>query len=189
MLIFGHVGITTGLIKTYEKVTKGKNSKGNNFTDYRIVMIGSLLPDIIDKPVVQIMYGLRNHSGHFVAHSYVFSGLMIIAGIIAILMNKNKGIFMLGICSLIHQFLDKLMLTLNISFLSSVNLDYLFTLDKLKFVQKAVITISSRFPYLRDVIVYFEQPYVVLSEIIGLAIIIYFDCKLFIYKRYIKFWR
>lgn len=171
MLIFGHVGITTGIIKIYEKATKRKNLKNNNFIDYRIVMLGSLLPDIIDKPIVEIIYGLQNHEGHFIAHSFIFSGLMIIIGIIIFLMNTNKSVFLLGICSLVHQIFDKMMLIPNILFSSNVDLG----------------NFRTEFPYLRNVVMYFEKPNVFISEVIGFTIIVYFAYKLFKNKGYIKF--
>lgn len=189
MLIFGHVGITTGVIKLYEKATKIKNSNNNNHIDYRIVMIGSMLPDIIDKPLVQIIYGLENHEGHFIAHSLIFSVLMIVIGMIIFPMNTNKSVFLLGIYSLIHQLFDKMMLIPNIFFLPNANSGHFMILKRLEFVHDITIPIYTRFPYLMGVVIYFEKPYVFISEVIGFSIIVYFTYELFTNKGYIKFFK
>ena len=110
MLLSGHVGLTVGVIKVFEKIIPRKNITSSNFVDYRIVMVGSILPDIIDKPLVQIIYGLQYHSGHFIAHSFVFSVALISIGIILLILKRTKNFFLLGICCLIHQLFDKLML-------------------------------------------------------------------------------
>lgn len=178
MLVFGHVGITAGIIKVYEKAAKKKNSKNDCFIDYRIVIAGSLLPDIIDKPLVQILYGLRNHDGHLIAHSFIFSGLLIVLGMIIICINENKSVFTLGICSLIHQLLDKLMSVPNIFFLPNVNSRNFIALKRLAFVHNITLPIYTRFPYLRDTVLYFEKPYIFISETIGFIIIIYFICRI-----------
>lgn len=187
MLIFGHVGITTAVIKLYEKAAKIKNPKDNNFIDYRIVMVGSVLPDIIDKPLIQIIYGLKSHDGHFIAHSLIFSGWAIVIGIIILIINTNKSVFLLGICSLIHQIFDKMMVMPNVFFLPNVNSSHFIVLKRLEFIHNVTIPIYTRSPYLRDVVIYFEKPYVFISEVIGIMSILYFVCKLFINKGYIKF--
>ena len=184
MLIFGHIGITTAVIKLYEKGTKKEN---NNSIDYRIVMVGSLLPDIIDKPLVQIIYGLQNHHGHFIAHSFIFSTLMIVLGICVFRMKNNKTILLLGICSLIHQIFDKMMLLPNVFFLPNIDFNHFIVLQKFEFIHNIIIPVYAKFPYLEDVVLYFEKPYVFISEIIGLSIIIYFIRKLYINKKYINF--
>ena len=92
MLLFGHVGLTVGVLKVFEKVALSKNKISDNFVDYRIVMVGAILPDIIDKPLVQFIFGLQYHSGHFIAHSFIFSGVLIAIGIISLILKRNKNV-------------------------------------------------------------------------------------------------
>lgn len=173
MLIAGHIGITAGVVKIYEKVAKKKDTNKDNFIDYRIVALGSILPDIIDKPLVQIVYGLKNHEGHLIAHSFIFSTLLIALGVIILFKNKNKNVLLLGICSLIHQLFDKAILLPNIFLLPNVNSNNIIFLRRLEFVHNITLPIYTRFPYLRDTITYFEKPYVFISEVIGFIIILY----------------
>lgn len=187
MLIFGHVGITTGIIKLYEKAINRRNPKNNKFIDYRIVILGSILPDIIDKPIVQIIYGLQNHEGHLIAHSFIFSILLIILGIVMLRRSKNKSIFLLGICSFIHQVLDKVVLIPNEHFLQNINSSHFAVLKIFKFVHYITVPICTVFPYLSGVMMYFEKPCVFMSEVMGFIIIIYFVCKLSKNKGYENF--
>lgn len=181
MLIFGHVGITTGVVRIYEKAAKRKSGVNNNLIDYRIVMAGSLLPDIIDKPLVQIIYGLNDHEGHFIAHSFVFSALIIILGLIMPYFKGNKNVFLLGMCSLMHQLFDKLVISPNVFHLKNINL------IKIKFVHNLITSEYIKTSYFRNVVFYLEKPYVFISEVLGFAIIVYFVCKLFINKGHMKF--
>ncbi|NMM65085.1 hypothetical protein HBE96_21100 [Clostridium sp. P21] len=187
MLIFGHVGITTGVIKVCEKVINRKKPKNNRLIDYRIVILGSILPDIIDKPIVQVIYGLQNHEGHFIAHSFIFSALLIILGIVMFLKSKNKSILLLGICTFIHQIFDKMMVMPNIMFLSTINLDHFIVLKRFKFVNNIMVFITEKFPYFSGVVIYFEKPCVFISEVMGLIIIVYFVYKLYKNKGYENF--
>lgn len=188
MLIFGHIGLTTGIIKLCENTINNKrNAKNNNFIDYRMVVVGSILPDIIDKPIVEIVYGLQNHEGHFIAHSFIFSTLLIMLGIVIFRKRKNKSILLLGICSLIHQIFDKIMLLPNIFFLPKVNSVHFAILDRLEFLHIIMKPIYRVFPYLRGIIMYFEKPYVFISEMMGFIIIVYFAYKLYKNKEYESF--
>lgn len=45
MIFFGHLGLTGLAAKAVEK------SLGNIKIDYRVVFVGSILPDLIDKPI------------------------------------------------------------------------------------------------------------------------------------------
>lgn len=187
MLIAGHIGLTVGVVKIYEKMTKKNSTKDSNFIDYRIVVLGSILPDIIDKPLVQIIYGLRNHDGHLIAHSFIFSALLIALGIIIFFTKKNKNVLLLGICSLIHQLFDKAISMPNIFLLPNVNSSNFILLKRLEFVHNITLPIYTRFPYLRDTMTYFEKPYVFISEVIGFIIIVYFIWKLLKSKKCMEF--
>lgn len=107
MIFFGHLGITTGVVRVYEKVF----CKENQDIDYRFVLMGSVLPDVIDKPIG--MFFLRNvfHNSRLFAHSLIFG--VILAGIG--IYKGRKGVFLLGVGSLIHQILDSMWLYPSIS--------------------------------------------------------------------------
>lgn len=107
MLIFGHLGITFGIIKTFEKLDEmiGKY-KNESKIDYRMVFLGGLLPDIIDKPLVVLLANTTVGSAKSIAHSLAFILFMLILSLFAIFNRKNNNILVITVCSFIHQILD-----------------------------------------------------------------------------------
>ena len=186
MLLFGHVGLTVGVIKIFEKIVIGKNRTSSNFVDYRVVMVGAILPDIIDKPLIQLIYGLQFHSGHFIAHSFIFSGTLIAIGIFLLIINRTKNVFLLGICCLIHQLFDKLMLLPSI--LLSTGLGGTSSITRnFEFIHRITSHIYRVAPYKEAVRNYFFEPNVLISEIMGFIIVVYFIGKVYINKGFDKF--
>lgn len=72
MLLFGHIGITLGIAWFAESKLKVK-------MDYKLIIIGSLLPDIIDKPAGMILLPLEN--GRVFGHTLLFILLLLIIGL------------------------------------------------------------------------------------------------------------
>jgi hypothetical protein len=72
MLLFGHTGITLGIAWFAESKLKVK-------MDYRLIFIGSLLPDIIDKPVGMILLPLNN--GRVFGHTLLFVLILLLIGL------------------------------------------------------------------------------------------------------------
>jgi hypothetical protein len=109
MIFFGHVGPTTLILKAYDKVTQKENRQ---VIDYRFVAIGSILPDLIDKPIGGFFFRNEFHNSRLFGHTLLFSGILLVIGLFLMIKNKNRSnkIFLLGICSLIHQGLDSMWL-------------------------------------------------------------------------------
>ena len=109
MIFFGHVGPTTLILKAYDKLTEKKDSSQ---IDYRFVVIGSVLPDLIDKPIGAFFFRNEFENTRLFAHSLLFSGVLILIGLYLMYKNKKRtnNFFILGVCSLIHQLLDSMWL-------------------------------------------------------------------------------
>lgn len=113
MIFFGHVGPTTALVKFIDsKITKGKYDINTTHIDYRMVLIGSDLPDIIDKPIGAFIFRGVFHNSRIFCHTLLFSMILILLGCFCANKTKNikNNIMILGICSLIHQLLDSMWL-------------------------------------------------------------------------------
>lgn len=108
MIFFGHLGITTGVVKIYEGLSGKKDEK--SFIDYRFVLVGSILPDIIDKPIGAVFLRSVFHNSRIFAHSLLFAVILIVLGILRNRKYNKQGILLLGIGSLIHQVLDSMWL-------------------------------------------------------------------------------
>ena len=141
MLLFGHTGITAGVVKACE-ILISMNSPVSQYQpdsslkfatvirrvrsrlcdlldgvkgrigpiDYRLVLLGSLLPDIIDKPVWLIANGLASNtslSGHDYAHTLLFNLALFIGGLVLIRYRKS-WLLIISLSSLMHLILDQM---------------------------------------------------------------------------------
>jgi len=84
VLLLGHIGITLGITKYLEVIIdrdKGidylsrsiKSAKNlQKIIDYRLVLIASMLPDIIDKPLGGVILKESIGNGRIYAHTFLF---------------------------------------------------------------------------------------------------------------------
>ncbi len=78
--------------------------------DYRVILLGSLLPDIIDKPVWFFVTGLTSDaalSGRAYAHTLLFNLALFIGGLVLIRYGKS-WLFIISLSSFIHLILDQI---------------------------------------------------------------------------------
>ncbi len=101
MLFFGHIGITLGVFLIIFFIVKGN-------VDYRLVIIGSMLPDIIDKPLFLLLYGTIPESGRFLGHTIVFVLILIVLSMIVFKDRKYAGLFVLPVAVLLHIIEDEM---------------------------------------------------------------------------------
>jgi hypothetical protein len=117
MIFFGHLGLTTGAIKAYEVIShKDKKLSDKVLIDYRVVLIGAILPDIIDKPIGAGLFRSTFHNSRIFGHTLIFSLLLILIGFYMLNKRGKKNILIFGICSAIHLVLDSMWLYPDILF-------------------------------------------------------------------------
>jgi len=138
MLLFGHIGITAGVVKACEtlvSVSRPDNSYQSGSSsrfgivirkkrlrlhhlltgiksrigsiDYRIVLLGSLLPDIIDKPLWLFAGSHIVSSGRGYTHTLLFNLALFICGLILIRYRKS-WLLIISLCSFMHLILDQM---------------------------------------------------------------------------------
>lgn len=122
MFPIGHVGLAAGAAWLIEiGISKyGTNVQiqpeleygaVNNTTvgkiDYRMVIIGSLLPDIVDKPLWFLSQGGLFPSGRSYAHTFLFSLILLVGGLILLKFRKS-WLLTLSLSSFSHLILDKM---------------------------------------------------------------------------------
>ncbi|MFH1381567.1 MAG: metal-dependent hydrolase [Chloroflexota bacterium] len=129
MLLFGHVGLTAGAVRVWEMLTSTNRAHGSNelaasskvapphlsgpvksriAIDYRLVLLGSLLPDIIDKPVWLVATRLNPEvslSGRDYAHTLLFSLALLLT--LVLLRYKKLSWLVLPLGSLMHVVFDQ----------------------------------------------------------------------------------
>ena len=139
MLVFGHAGITLGAVtlinglvsgaisrrgETYplpetDNDVPGKSIYGGPFSwfarlgkllDLRILLVGSLLPDIIDKPLGHILFREYFSSGRIFAHTLLFTVLIVLGGILLRYRTGKTWLLVLSLGSFAHLILDQMWL-------------------------------------------------------------------------------
>jgi hypothetical protein len=132
MLFFGHLGITLGagmfidrLAKysqkhrtppSHEKLGKESGSRlikkpvtllGMNMTDAIFCTLGSILPDIIDKPIGQYFFAQTfGHNGRIFSHTLLFLLVSIWVGLYFYLAKKKTWLLYLTFGVFMHLALD-----------------------------------------------------------------------------------
>jgi len=107
MFLFGHLGITLAATHTFEKVILSQGKKKlAGLIDYRLVLLGSMLPDIIDKPLGGLIFKATLGNGRIYAHTLIFLLLLGGTGIFFWVKDRRPGMLALAGGSLIHHILD-----------------------------------------------------------------------------------
>ena len=108
MIFFGHLGLTLGAAKAIQAAAVRKGpAKILNWLDYRILLLGSLLPDLVDKPIALLFHNYFNASRLY-AHTLLFSVILITIGIIIWKRYRQPGALVLAAGSFFHQILDRM---------------------------------------------------------------------------------
>jgi len=123
MLLLAHTGITAGCVWLTGKAAPFLRSKksasgagkitsrplpGNPATsiDYRLLFLGSMLPDIIDKPLGLYFLADQLSNGRIYAHTLLFALLLLLSGFALYLAGRNTGGLVLAGGVLAHLVLD-----------------------------------------------------------------------------------
>ena len=142
--------------------------------DYRMVLLGSLLPDIIDKPVWFLVTSLTDGivlSGRGYAHTLLFSLVLLIGGLVLV-RYRRSWLLIISLSSFIHLILDQMW-----------NSRVVLLWPLLGPLPEEETT-----GWLSDIIQWlFSRPGVYIPEIIGLVIVLLFACRVVMRKGVISF--
>jgi membrane-bound metal-dependent hydrolase YbcI (DUF457 family) len=137
MLFFAHTGITVGLTWLAQRSTPWVRSrvaepaligrkvelpsdhayvdppvrKELRALDYRLLLVGSMLPDIIDKPLGIWLLRESLSNGRIFGHTLLFAGLLAAVGLYLYVTRRRLGILCLALGTLAHLILDEMWLT------------------------------------------------------------------------------
>ena len=161
MFIFGHLGITLGIFFILGQLIPSIRDR----LDYRVIALGALLPDLIDKPIGRFLFAESVASGRLVGHTLVFVLILLIGGYV--LLNRRgdggRGVQVAG-AGFLHLVEDRM-------WMSPVTL--LWPAMGWRFPQGDVY--GSFMDYLLDVVshCYIPEPsYVFVSEVVGLFVLV-----------------
>ena len=133
MLVLGHAGIALGAAAVLSRLMpepapqerlpgshQGRRSiatvlaawfaRLGRRADIRLVLVGSLLPDLIDKPLGQVIFRESISSGRIFAHSLLFFLLVTMAGLYLHRRNGSTGLLALSFGVLVHIASDQMWL-------------------------------------------------------------------------------
>jgi membrane-bound metal-dependent hydrolase YbcI (DUF457 family) len=107
MLLLGHVGITLGAATLVAGAVKNRHSTQiwhiswfaslSSYLDIRLLLIGSLLPDIIDKPVGLYFFRETFSNGRIFSHTLLF--LIIITAVGFYLYKSRRKVWLLTLAA------------------------------------------------------------------------------------------
>jgi membrane-bound metal-dependent hydrolase YbcI (DUF457 family) len=137
MLAFGHLGITLGAALAArgiasriphrlqedpasasedQSISQAQKSSSHDLKlvsfirriDIRLLLVGSLLPDIIDKPVGQIIFRESISNGRIFCHTLLFLLLITACGLVIFRYSLRDWLLILALGTLSHHILDKM---------------------------------------------------------------------------------
>ncbi len=115
MLLFGHTGITLGAAAVLSRALGSKDkswiASAGDYLDVRLLMIGSLLPDIIDKPLGQVFLSDTLSNGRIFSHTLLFLVLITAAGLYLNQHHHKRWLLILALGTFPHLILDQIWLT------------------------------------------------------------------------------
>jgi inner membrane protein len=202
MFVFGHIGFTlAGFLLLNNSVNKNRNItpveavedpeiisktphdddpppkfwrfiERTRGLDLRFIVIGSLLPDIIDKPIGRYFFNNVFGDGHLYAHTLAFSLFLALVGYLVFVVKKHWGVFLLAFGCFIHLFLDGLFLKLHV---------LVWPLLGFAFQKKTPEPFGEWLLGLIKQV--YDRPWEALPELIGVIIVVWFFWSLWRQKK------
>jgi len=179
MLLLGHAGITLGAATLLAGALKSSHSTQirkvswfaslSSYIDIRLLLIGSLLPDIIDKPVGQLFFRETFSQGRIFSHTLLF--LVVITAVGFYLYKRHRRVWLLTLSAgtFMHLVLDEIWLVPGTLFWPLLG----FTFGRIELTGWA----SNIFQAL------LSDPAVYIPEAIGLVILLWFGLVLVRQKK------
>ena len=180
MLVLSHAGITLGAAALLAGTMNNRRSTWkvrllhpvsslSRYVDIRFVIIGSLLPDIIDKPVGQYIFRETFASGRIFSHTLIFLVLISAAGFYLYKTRHRVWLLTLAGGTFVHLILDEMWLVPATLFWPFMG----FTFPRIEYE----VWLSNMFEGL------ISNPAVYVPEAIGLIILLWFGLSLVVRKK------
>ena len=178
MLLLAHTGITLGAATLLAGTVEFKKKSGNGiltwfaslseYVDIRILIIGSLLPDLIDKPVGVFLFRDTFSNGRIFSHTLLFLVILTAAGYYLYRRLRKTWLLVLAFGTFMHLLLDSIWITPRTLFWPFLG----FTFDKFNVEDWLSFWFWDLFVY----------PDLFIPELVGLAILLSFAFTL-IYRK------
>jgi inner membrane protein len=182
-MFLAHTGITLGAATLLAGAVKGQRHSPEKVSwfnylwrriDIRVLLVGSLLPDIIDKPIGDVFFWETFHNGRIFAHTLLFLVLLAAAGFYLYKRHRQLWGLTLAFGTLMHLILDEMWQAPATLFWPLLGFTFAGTEEA---------------PWLWHVFEVFASPIVVIGEAVGLAVLIWFGLTLAGRKKVLAFIR
>ena len=104
MLLFGHIGVTFGVFFGLAFFIPQLRT----IIDPTYLVIGSLLPDLIDKPLGLVIFPSTIANGRMIAHTLLFSFTPFLIGLYLYDKSGDIKVLTLASCSIFHLMEDQM---------------------------------------------------------------------------------
>ena len=175
MLIFGHPGLTLGAAALLAGAASHKQrdiswfDRLARYLDIRLLLVGSLLPDIIDKPVGQYFFRRTFENGRIFSHTLLFLFLLAAAGYYLYRRHRQAWLLTLAAGTFTHLVFDGLWTSPQTLFWPLLG----FTFPRAELTGWAA-------HIWREL---FSDPAVYVPELIGLGVLLWFGLTLAVRRR------
>ncbi len=161
MLVFGHLGFTLLFAFIVFSLLKEK-------VDYRFILVGALLPDLLDKPIGEYIFYSTFQNGRIFGHTMLF--VFMLAGVGMLLNERYRAgaVEALALGSLLHIAEDRVWLTQGTLF---------WPLLGWEFPRYGIEDYAGYILY-----VIFHEPSAYVPEILGIIILAAFILRFRLYK-------
>ena len=185
MLIFAHTGITLGASAIVACTVKNRRLPLHNRTswfnalsgylDIRLLLIGSMLPDMLDKPLGLLFLRDTLSSGRIYSHTLLFFVLITLAGLLLYRLRHRTWLLAMAAGTLTHLLLDQIWMTPKTLFwpFLGTKFDRIVVAGWMQNILDALRT----------------HPEVYIPEAIGFIILIWFGLSLILRKQAFSFFR
>lgn len=162
MLVFGHMGFTVAVFYVFQRIFPKYD------IDYRLVILGSLLPDIIDKPIGYLIFQKYYENGWIYGHTLLFSLTLLTLSYFI-----ERKYLVLGFSTLLHLIEDRVVIYMPRTFLWPL-LGWDFSKNE-EFASKWFEHVVSGL---------YSDWYIQITEIIGAVVIFYLMLRYGLYRRH-----
>lgn len=104
MLLFGHLGVTLGIFFVLGIFIP----KLRTIINPGYLAIGAILPDLLDKPIGEVIFASTFSNGRIIGHTLLFSLLLFLAGLYIYERRNDIRVLSLSAGSFLHIFEDQM---------------------------------------------------------------------------------
>ena len=106
----GHMTVAVGTVWIGSRLLGRSSDAASrivNRIDFRLVLVGSLLPDLIDKPLAWfLLHEYLNGNGHTYGHMLLAALVMILPGLLLLVRWSDPRVLAMGVAMLSHLAVD-----------------------------------------------------------------------------------